>query len=306
MQGTRSLIRIGAPALLLAVAVACGDDAPDGPPPGTPAEMPFDEGTAGDVQGSVVFEGTPPSPEPLDMASEPDCAAMYDETPTRDLIKVSGDGQLGDVFVYVSEGLEDMQFPIPEEGTVIDQQGCRYIPHITGVMANQTFVLRNSDGLLHNINARPEVNRPFNISQPVNMDTERTFAQPEVMIPLRCDVHGWMISYVGVVAHPYHSVSGDDGSFDLSTLPPGEYVVTAWHSQLGTQEQTVTVETGEVAEIAFTFDEGMLAHADVPMADPIDPHDHHHPLDVRARRLAQDGHGTHEHGGHVAGPMGPR
>jgi hypothetical protein len=59
-----------------------------------------------------------------------------------------------------------------------------------------------------------------------------------------------------------------------SDLPPGEYVVEAWHAELGTQEQTVTVETGETAQVSFTFTEDMLASAVVPMGDPIDPHDH--------------------------------
>ncbi len=295
MRHAQTVFRLAVPAAVVALTAACGNGDPDqpGPPADAPQEMPFDVGTAGDVQGMVLFEGEPPPSEPLDMASEPDCAAMYDEQPIREGVQVS-DGHLQNVFVYVKEGLEGMDFPIAQDEVVIDQEGCRYIPHVTGVMANQEFILRNSDGLLHNINATPQVNRPFNISQPVNMDTRRSFAQPEVMIPLRCDVHGWMLAYVGVMDHPYHFVTDANGTFDLSELPPGEYVVEAWHSQLGTQEQTVTVETGEVAEITFTFDEGMLAHADVPMADPVDPHDHHHPLDVRARQLGQ--HQGHNHG----------
>lgn len=279
------------PLLIVGLVAACGggDDAPS--PEGQEAaetEMPFDVSTAGNVQGSVTFTGSAPPPEPIDMSSEPTCAEKWDEEPNRQPVQVS-DGQLAEVFVYVKEGLEDMSFPAPQEEVLIDQDGCRYIPGVVGVMTNQPLTFRNSDGLLHNISTSPQANRPFNISQPVDMDTERTFAQPEVMIPVECDVHGWMQAYIGVVEHPYHAVTGEGGSFDLSDLPPGEYVVEAWHSRLGTQEQTVTVATGETAEVAFEFDEGMIDTAVVPLGDPIDPHDHN-PFQRRSAQGETDAH----------------
>ncbi len=269
MRDAHWIFRILAPLLILGLVVACGD--PDNGVPDEPeeVEMPFDMETAGHVQGMVMYEGDPPPPEEMDMSSEPDCADHWDEIPTRDVVKVS-DGHLGDVFIYVKEGLEGMDFPTTREAVVMDQLGCRYTPMVIGAMTGQTVTFRNSDGLLHNVNATPEHNRPFNISQPVNMDTDRTFASHEVMIPVRCDVHGWMRGYVGVVEHPYHQVTGQGGTFDLSDLPPGEYVIEAWHSQLGTQEQTVTVETGETAQVSFTFSEDMLG-SHVPLGDPIYP-----------------------------------
>ena len=41
--------------------------------------------------------------------------------------------------------------------------------------------------------------------------------------------------------------------FDLSALPPGDYVIEAWHEELGAQTRNVTVATGETAEVSFTF-----------------------------------------------------
>ena len=51
----------------------------------------------------------------------------------------------------------------------------------------------------------------------------------------------------------FHSVSDGSGAFSLSTLPPGEYVIEAWHERYGTQTQTVTVTTGQPADVPFTF-----------------------------------------------------
>lgn len=237
-----------------------------------PAESPVDAGTAGNVTGMVMLNGTPPAMTPIDMSDEPTCAEKHDGQPTSQEVVASG-GHLGNVFVYVKEGLENLQFPTPTEEVVIDQDGCVYIPHVSGVMVGQDLTFENSDGLLHNINATPEENRGFNISQPVEMQTTRTFPAPEVMIPIRCDVHGWMSAYVGVLPHPYYAVTSTDGSFDLSTLPPGDYVIEAWHERYGAQTQNVTVATGETAEVTFTFDASATAY--VPLGEPLDPHDHH-------------------------------
>ena len=155
----------------------------------------------------------------------------------------------------------------------MDQDGCVYRPHILGVMSGQDITIRNSDGLLHNINASPEVNRGFNFGQPVNMESNRSFPAAEVMIPVRCDVHGWMTSFIGVVDHPFYSVTSDSGEFSLDTLPPGDYTITAWHERYGVQEAAVTVVTGETADVTFVFSESM-AGGHVPMGEPVDLHDH--------------------------------
>jgi plastocyanin len=156
----------------------------------------------------------------------------------------------------------------------MDQDGCEYHPHVLGVQTGQQITFRNSDGLLHNINAQAETNRSFNISQPQSMDAPpRTFAQAEIMIPVRCDVHGWMEAYIGVVDHPYFAVTGDDGSFRLENLPPGDYTIEAWHEEYGTQTAQVTVAAQQTGDVSFTFNDTMTG-AFVPLGAPLDPHDH--------------------------------
>ena len=86
----------------------------------------------------------------------------------------------------------------------------------------QSLEILNSDPTLHNIHAMPKANTEFNNGQPIQgMKTTHIFDKPEVMVPFKCDVHGWMNAYVGVLDHPYFAVTGKDGSFDLKNLPPG-------------------------------------------------------------------------------------
>jgi len=236
---------------------------------GAAVENPVDPATAGNVAGRVTFAGTAPTMAPIDMNAEPTCAAKHASQPMQQAFVAGSGGGLPNVFVYVREGLEGLQFPTPPQPVMVDQNGCVYVPHVFGVQTGQSITIRNSDGLLHNINASPTVNRPFNVSQPVNMETSRSFAAAEIMIPVRCDVHSWMNAFIGVLTHPYYAVSGADGSVSLPGLPPGNYVVEAWHERFGTMTTNVTVATGETAQISFEFTDDM-ADAHVPLGEPVD------------------------------------
>jgi len=254
MSDRFELRRVVVPTLMLLVMAGCGGGDGGGGDAGGGAAMenPVDAATAGNIAGSIVFEGDAPSMAVIDMSDESVCEAKHASTPMIQEVVVNSNGTLANVFVYVKEGLESLQFPTPG-AVLLDQNGCVYLPHVLGVMVGQDITIRNSDGLLHNINASPDLQRGFNSSQPVSMETTRSFGTAEVMVPLRCDVHGWMNAYIGVLDHPYHSVSNGNGAFNLSTLPPGDYVIEAWHERYGTQTQNVTVTTGETAEVTFTF-----------------------------------------------------
>lgn len=281
------ITRILVPALAFAL-IACGggdgSDAAEGGTEDAAAAPAVDPAQAATITGVVRFTGTAPAPEPIDMSAEPTCAEKHEGTPTQQTVVVNDDGTLRNVFVYVKEGLPDQAWPASDEQTVLDQDGCVYVPHVIGVRAGEELTIRNSDGLLHNVNAQPETNRGFNVGQPTNMETNRSFTAQEVMIPVTCEVHGWMNAYIGVVEHPYFAVTGDGGTFTLEGLPPGTYTIEAWHEQYGTQTMQVTVAAQETGTAEFTFDASTVAV--VPLGEPIDLHGpgaHGHPAPSPSR-----------------------
>ena len=85
------------------------------------------------------------------------------------------------------------------------------------------------------------------------MSIEKVFDNAEVGIPARCDVHPWMSAFINVFNHPYYAVSAADGSFTIDNLPPGDYVIEAWHETLGTQTQSITVAPNETAAAGISF-----------------------------------------------------
>ena len=204
------------------------------------------------ITGTITYEGTAEKPRVVNMDSDPLC--MPEGPQTSEVLLVGPGNGLQNAFVYVKDGLGDHKFTAPQTPVVLNQKGCKYTPHVFGVQVGQPVIILNSDPTLHNVHAIPKANAEFNFGQSLKgMKTTRTFDKPEVMVPFRCDVHGWMASYGGVLAHPYYAVSNADGTFEIKGLPAGTYTIEVWHERLGTQTTKVTVDgkSGATANVAF-------------------------------------------------------
>ncbi len=241
--------------IAVAVAIGCGGK-PTPAAAGDAAPAPAAAPTSGGrttITGKVVFQGTAPTAAKIKMDADPVCQQQHAAAvTTREIVVANGGLQYA--FVYVKDGLAGKSFPTPTTVAVFDQTGCMYEPHVLGVQAGQPVEIRNSDATLHNVNAKPTQSAPFNLAMPMKgMKVAKTFAKPEVMVPIKCNVHPWMQAYIGVVDHPFFAVSGSDGTFTIKGLPAGTYTLAAWHEKLGTQTQTVTVADGGSASATFTF-----------------------------------------------------
>ena len=241
-------------AALLVAAAACGGEQKKTAPPGPSADaLRVEPEKAGNITGRVMFEGAPPANAPVKMSGDPACMAANANGLSFETYMVKNGG-LDNVFVYVKDGFGNYYFEVPTAPVKLDQQGCRYVPHVFGARVGQPIEITNGDNTLHNVHAVANVNREFNFGQHFKgMKNTEVFTAREVMVPFKCDVHGWMISYGGIMDHPYFAVTSDGGKFDLKTLPAGTYTVEAWHEKMPPQTQTVTVGQKETKEISFTF-----------------------------------------------------
>ncbi|HPF41825.1 MAG TPA: carboxypeptidase regulatory-like domain-containing protein [Phycisphaerae bacterium] len=261
------LSRLGAvmAMVLMALNVACdsgGSSTSTGGAPSGGGASKTDEGAGetakapvfgtGVVKGRIVLEGDAPAPTKIKMQGDRFCT-KHNMEHVAARYEVGADNGLPHVFVYVKKGI-DAKYPAPEEKVTLDQTGCMYAPHIFGLLVGQTLTIRNNDNTAHNVNALTKKNQKFNISQPqAGMVKDVTFSKQEVMVKFKCDVHGWMDAYCGVLTHPFYTVTDADGHFTLDRLPAGRYTIEVWHEMYGTRTAEVEVADGETKELDVTF-----------------------------------------------------
>ncbi|HEX4578125.1 MAG TPA: carboxypeptidase regulatory-like domain-containing protein [Edaphobacter sp.] len=227
---------------------------PAGPPAPT---VQLDSATLGSVSGTIHFAGKAPTPVKIDMSMDPVCSMMGgDNFAEQYVVK---DGKLANVYVYLKNGppmVIGYVGPIPAP-VVMDQIGCRYVPHVIAVVRGGSVEFRNSDSTMHNIHTMPADGNPaIDISQGAKGAPQvKQFNQPEVMLPVRCNNHPWMNAFINVSATPFFAVTDTNGHFSISGLPAGTYTLAAVHEKMGEQTMTVTVEPKSTAKADFSFSE---------------------------------------------------
>jgi hypothetical protein len=247
---------VGLAAVLVLAACSKKEEAPaPAQQAAAPAAAPVDAATAATITGSVKLDGAPPKAARLKTDSDPFCAKTHASSPLSSEEVVTGNGgALANVVVYVKAGLENRSFPTPTETIELNQSGCQYKPHVIALMVNQPISIVNSDQTTHNIHPTPSNNRDWNKSQgPGAEKITDSFAREEIAIPVKCNVHGWMKSYIAVLKNPYFKVTSADGTFELKNLPPGDYTIAAWQEKYGATEQKVTVGAKETKKLDFIF-----------------------------------------------------
>lgn len=252
-------------ALSLVLAAACGGSGTNTPTPGANTESagagPY-SGPTGTVSGVISYDGTPPEPRKIDTSADPVCGQKNPNLSTDDTIVT--DGKLANTFVYIKEGtveggkkISDYTWATPTTAVQLDQNGCHYVPHVMGVQVNQKISITNSDATQHNVHPTPKLNPEWNQTQANGAaPIEKSFARPEVLIPVKCNQHPWMKAYIGVMRTPFFAVSAKDGTFEIKDVPPGKYTVVAWREGAGNgQEKTmeVTVPASGAAKADFSF-----------------------------------------------------
>jgi plastocyanin len=214
----------------------------------------IDLATTGAISGTVTLEGSPPVSKPIDMSAEPYCDKLNPAPVFPQQVVTGKGGTLANVVVYIKDFPAEYIVDAPPAAATLSQRGCIYDPHVVALRVGETLEIKNEDQATHNILAMPTQNPRWNRSEtPGAPPIEETFAVPELAIPLRCNVHPWMKSYVFVFSHPYFAVTGQSGQYELRNVPAGIYKVDAWQEKYGAQETTITVAPQKSNVTNFKF-----------------------------------------------------
>lgn len=225
-----------------------------------------DVANGGTIKGKVMFQGALPADaiEKIAITKNPEvCGEGYREVVWVDV----KDGALRGSFVYIDKIDKGKKWVAPKGGkdgkALIDQKTCRFTPWAQ-VVRRGTVVIRNSDkGVLHNINTREMIGvgtsnmvkrTMFNFGQPDPGDIEQDLKpRRSSFISINCEAHNFMFGFMMAPEHPYAVVVGEDGSYAIDNVPPGNYSVVAWHPKYGLKEAKVTVPGGGEAVANYTF-----------------------------------------------------
>jgi plastocyanin len=209
--------------------------------------------SGGTIEGHVKLTGTPPPNPVIKMGADPNCLKINaGKRVVQENVVRAADGGLMNVFVNVKGSFP--QAAASPVSAVIDQQGCVYHPRVQGARVGQTLEIKNSDATLHNIHSQSTKGIEFNTGQPLaGMVYKVQLKTEEVMLHVKCDVHGWMTGYIGILMHPYFAVTDPAGAFTIANVPAGKQTLQVWHEQYGALMQTVDVKAGATTTVEFAY-----------------------------------------------------
>ncbi len=202
----------------------------------------------GKIIGHVKYDG--PIPEPYVIWVTKDKDALGEKVPDERLL-ISRDGKVQNVVVSLEEIAAGKAWPATNH--TLENRGGRFVPHVQVARRGAPLEVVNSDPVLHNTHGFQESRTVFNLALPNKGQRIKQTLRRAGIIEVMCDSHDWMNGWVVVLDHPYFAITGQDGTYEITDVPPGTYKLTAWHEKLGRQQQQVTVAAGKVAQVGFTF-----------------------------------------------------
>ena len=211
--------------------------------------------SAADISGTVTLKGTPaPEKEITQVKEDPNCGKLHKEAVKTRFYVTGANNGLADVYVTL-KGVKDKGDPASAPPVVLDQKGCEYLPYVFAIQTNQKLMVKNSDPIMHNVHPTPAVagNKEDNKAQmPNGPDLPFTFANPELFLRFKCDVHPWMFAYACVSDHPYSAVTDKDGKYTLKNVPDGKYTIEVYHRKAAPAnapaKQEVEVKGGNLTQ----------------------------------------------------------
>lgn len=197
------------------------------------------------VAGRITFDGDVPPPRPVGESEF--CGTVMSET------VVSEDGGLGNVLVYLDGVAPSTGADRP--AVELDQEDCRFTPHVLGVQVGQPLEILNGDPMRHNVHYKPARNVHQNFAFETGGQRATTsFAVPEASpVTVKCDVHPWMTAYLGVFAHPFYAVTDAAGNYQIERVPAGEYNLVAWHEVYGKRSEPIVIADAGTESVDFLY-----------------------------------------------------
>jgi len=194
----------------------------------------------GTVEGTIVYRGEVPIKKIIPTKDRDVCGASREEP----RVRVGPNKEVESAVVYLVDVKAGKAWPEQSKPPVLDNVECRFEPEVQVIKAGPLDVV-NKDPVLHNTHGYYGKRTAFNLALPNEGQTIPVELPRAGTVRVDCDAHGWMEGWVYVVDNPYYAVTGPDGKFKITDVPPGEYKLVAVQHFTGPVEMPVKVTAGQ-------------------------------------------------------------
>lgn len=174
---------------------------------------------------------------------------------------------LNDFLVYQDGGLKDVVVSIEhvDAGKVFQKEpvrilskDCKFTPTVNIVRQGETIHINNVDPVMHNSQVYESKRGKIISNLPIPAEeissSKIKFSGQQKIFQLICGMHEFMQAWGYRVQNPYYSVTSENGAYQINDLPPGDYVINAWHFLMKVRSQRIHVEENSVIDLDFNFD----------------------------------------------------
>jgi hypothetical protein len=198
----------------------------------------------GTIEGNVVYRGEVPMKKIIPTKDRDVCGGAREEP----RVRVGPNQEVESAVVYLVDVKAGKAWPEQSAPPALNNVECRFEPEVQVIKAGPLDVF-NKDPVLHNTHGYYGKRTAFNLALPNKGQRIPVELLRAGTVRIDCDAHGWMEGWIYVVDNPYHAVTGPDGKFTISDVPPGNYTLVADQAFTGPAQQAVAVTAGKPTEI---------------------------------------------------------
>ncbi|MBT3923669.1 MAG: hypothetical protein HOF21_13950 [Nitrospina sp.] len=216
----------------------------------------------GTIKGKTIMTGKMPFPRHYHLILFPNidmCAEVdTDDEMNRVLedFKTSPTGELKDVVISLEK--VEAGKPFNKEPINILSENCKFFPDVNLIRQGESFKVDNVDAVMHNSQVYQKERGKILLNIPIPAEEvsegKVTFKKHYKIMQMICGMHEFMQTWGYRVQNPYYFLTKQDGNFNIDNIPPGEYVVNAWHYLMKPQKRKITIAAGETIDLSFSFD----------------------------------------------------
>ena len=222
----------------------------------------IDVQNGGTIKGNTKMIGGMPYPRVYHLILFPNidmCAEVdTDDEMNRvlDDFKISERGGLRDTIITL-EHVEAGK-PFNKEPINILSENCKFFPDVNVIRQGESFKIDNTDAVMHNSQVYQKERGKILLNIPIPAEEvsegKVTFEKNYKIMQMICGMHEFMQTWGYRVQNPYYFKTDKDGNFNIGDIPPGEYVVNAWHYLMKPQKKKIKIAAGETIDLNFEFD----------------------------------------------------